>query len=107
MTIVMLFLTKKVNTEKFLFYANVYSNIKRLVNISLTCVIMFFAEGKTNYPSTLMKLFALICFVIVSTFDIQEDKKITSIRSFGQRIYFNIYQKYLDNDCDIYFYYEI
>ena len=65
----MLFLTKKISTEKFLFYANVYSNIKRLVNISLTCVIMFFAEGKTNYPGTLMKLFALICFVIVSTFD--------------------------------------
>lgn len=69
MTLIVLLLTKKINKEKFLFYANVYSNIKILINILLTCVVVSVLSNKMTYSSIVIKFSAIIYFVTVSTLD--------------------------------------
>lgn len=69
MTIIMLFLTQKINKEKFLFCVNIYSNVKTLMNILLACVVMRVLDNKIHYPSIVIILLDLIWFVIISTFD--------------------------------------
>jgi len=70
MTLIMLYVTKKMSKEKFLFFANIYTKVKIFMNILLAGIVARFLYVKIPIWSWgKMRLLALVFFVIISTID--------------------------------------
>ena len=69
MTVLMLFLTRKMPKEKFLFYVNVYSNVKSVVTIVLITVTLFMFGNRANVSKAVFYIEVFLCYFCVVTVD--------------------------------------
>lgn len=69
MTFLFLFLTKKLNKEKFLFYSNIYSGFKSIINILISGLIVIFLNRFFDIPFFADWLLFGCFFAVISTFD--------------------------------------
>ncbi len=69
MTLLMLFLTRNLKKEKFLFYSGVYSGIKTIINILISGLIVRFLNIAFDLHSFVDMLVLGIIYVALSTFD--------------------------------------
>lgn len=69
-TLMFLYVTRKMNKEKFLFYANVYTNIKTVLNVLFACIIMrVLGVKELLLPKGMVLVIVLLGFVFISTLD--------------------------------------
>ena len=69
MTLLFLFLTKKLNKEKFLFYSNVYSGFKSIINVLISGLIVIFFNRFFDIHFFADWLLFGCFFTVISTFD--------------------------------------